>query len=280
MKRFRLGSKLQYRVYQPATFIFNVAVTESDHQRIFSEKIEITPNLSVDSQISAMGQSRFQRIYVQPTDFLEINYQAEVELNPYYGPPDTEIGEVPHQNLPLEIIPFLFPSRYCESDRLTRLVTKQFGNLMPGYSRVQAICNWIYDNVFYLSGSTNTITSAFDTVTERAGVCRDFAHLGIAFCRALDIPARFVSGYVTGLNPPDFHAVFEAYLEGRWYLFDPTRLVSLQNFVRVGTGYDAADVAFATIFGAAEMSFMELFIEKESEKDPASDDQPVSTILR
>ena len=277
-KRFRLGSKLRYRVFQPATFIFNVTVMENEHQRILRETIHFTPDLPFDAQTSETGQSRFQRIHVQPTDFFEMNYQAEVEVNPHFAT-GTEIGEVPHEKLPLKIVPFIFPSRYCESDRLTRLVTKQFGNLLPGYSRVQAICNWIYDNVFYLSGSTSNITSAFNTVTERAGVCRDFAHLGIAFCRALDIPARFVSGYVVGLNPPDFHAVFEAYLEGRWYLFDPTRLASLKNFVRVGTGYDAADVAFATIFGAAEMTFMELYIEGGSGDPLAFDDQPISSIV-
>ncbi len=277
MKRFHLGSKLQYRVLQPSTFLFNVAVIENQHQSILSERIRLTPDLSFDKHLSDPGESRYQRVHVPPTDYFEIDYEAEVELKPYYAP-DTNIREVPHEILPLAIMPYIFPSRYCESDRLTRLATLQFGNLAPDYSRVQAICNWIYDNVFYLSGSTSSFTSAFNTVTERVGVCRDFAHLGIAFCRALDIPARFVTGYVVGLDPPDFHAVFEAYLDGRWYLFDATRLVSLQDFVRVGTGYDAADVAFATIFGAMEMSHMELFINEKSNIGYQSDVRPISTI--
>jgi transglutaminase-like putative cysteine protease len=99
---------------------------------------------------------------------------------------------------------------------------------------------------------------AFDTVTQLAGVCRDFAHLGIAFCRALGIPARFVSAYAYGLNPPDFHAHIEAFLGGRWILFDPTRRAPQLSFVRIGQGRDAADTSFATIFGGAVMDKMEL----------------------
>ena len=113
-----------------------------------------------------------------------------------------------------------------------------------------AICNWIFENVDYLAGSSDGSTSAYDTFTLRAGVCRDFAHLGITFCRALGIPARFVSAYGFKLYPQDFHAVFEAYLGGRWYLFDPTRLSPPDGLIRIGVGRDAADTAFATYFGA------------------------------
>jgi transglutaminase-like putative cysteine protease len=142
-----------------------------------------------------------------------------------------------------------------------RLVEADFGKLTPGYSRVQAIADWIYDNVTYRSGSTDPHTSAFDTVTEREGVCRDFAHLGIAFCRALTIPARFVSGYAYQLQPPDFHACFEAYLGDRWHLFDPTRLAPLSGFIRIGTGRDAADVSFANLFGTLQIGEMSLLVE-------------------
>jgi len=126
---------------------------------------------------------------------------------------------------------------------------------------VTRICNWIFERVEYLSGKTTATTSAFDTVTELAGVCRDFAHLAIAFCRSLGIPARFVSAYAYGLNPPDFHAYIEAFLGGRWILFDPTRLAPQSSFVRIGQGRDAADTSFATIFGGAVMNKMELSMQ-------------------
>jgi transglutaminase-like putative cysteine protease len=158
-----------------------------------------------------------------------------------------------------------------------RFVAAEFGHLVPGYSRVTAICNWIYDNVLYLSGSSDSLTSACDTAIERVGVCRDFAHLGIAFCRALNIPARFVSGYAYGLNPPDFHAWFEAYLGGRWYLFDPTRLVPQSGLIRVGTGRDAADVSFATIFGPVQMNQMSLFMDYLPDAKPISENILIPT---
>jgi transglutaminase-like putative cysteine protease len=136
-----------------------------------------------------------------------------------------------------------------------------FGFVEPGFERVTAICNWIYENVAYLQGTTNTHTSAIDSVAERAGVCRDFAHLGIAFCRALNIPARFATGYAHQLFPQDFHAYFEAYLGGHWYAFDATRLVPQTGLVRIGAGADAARAAFATIFGDAPMVGMRVFID-------------------
>lgn len=277
MKHFRLGSKLQYRTFGFSTFVFNISVMRNRHQKVVAEDIRLSPELDVEESADQADGSRYFRVNVPAGGDFEIDYHAEVELSPYYSPPSS-IEEVPHAVLPLEVVPYLYPSRYCQSDRLGRLALLQFGHLFPGYSRVQGICNWIYDNVVYLSGSTSSNTSAFDTVTDRAGVCRDFAHLGIAFCRALSVPARFVSGYAIGLDPPDFHAVFEAYLGGRWYLFDATRLVSLDHFVRVGTGHDAADVSFATIFGPVEMSHMALYIEAEDGGGTDSSVTAISTI--
>jgi transglutaminase-like putative cysteine protease len=159
------------------------------------------------------------------------------------------VDEVAVETLPFAVMNHLFPSRYCESDQLGRFAWRRFGDVAPGHSRVDAICDWIHDNVDYLEGSSNGSTSAYDTFTTRAGVCRDFAHLGISFCRALGMPARFVSAYGWKLEPQDFHAVFEVYLGGRWYLFDPTRLSPPDGIVRIGVGRDAADTAFATWFG-------------------------------
>lgn len=273
MPCYRLGANLQYRVLDPATFVFNIAVMRNAHQEVLSEALRLDPALDYEQQAGQADRSRYLRVNMTTPGPFQIDYRAQVELSPHHAPAGT-ISEVAPAQLPLQVMPFLYPSRYCESDRLARLALLQFGHLLPGYSRVQGICNWIHDNVQYLSGSTSSDTSAFNTVTERAGVCRDFAHLGIAFCRALSIPARFVSGYVVGLDPPDFHAAFEAYLGDRWYLFDPTRLVHLDSLVRVGTGHDASDVSFATIFGPVEMTGMTLFIEGDGV--PASDPATVA----
>jgi len=277
MKYFRLGAKLQYRVFGSATFVFNIAVMENEHQKVMAEHIELMPEFDFDHLVCEPGQSRYHRVNVPATEHFEIDYRAEVETSPHYCAGNA-IEEIPHAVLPLEVITYLYPSRYCESDRLSRFAGMEFGHLLPGYSRVQGVCNWIHENVVYLSGSTSSITSAFNTVTERAGVCRDFAHLGIAFCRALGVPARFVTGYVDGLDPPDFHAAFEAYLDNRWYLFDATRLVSLDRFIRVGTGHDAADVSFATIFGPVQMTGMTLFIDGDTTANTDSAVTAISTI--
>jgi len=122
---------------------------------------------------------------------------------------------------------------------------------------VQAIADWIHDNIDYQIGSTQVTTTARDVFLQRAGVCRDFAHLGVTFCRALNIPARLVVGYARfDEPPPDFHAVFEAYVGARWELFDASRLAPLDGLVRIASGRDAKDVAFATIFGPATMVSM------------------------
>jgi transglutaminase-like putative cysteine protease len=133
-----------------------------------------------------------------------------------------------------------------------------FGSIPNPYDKVVAIVDWIHANVEYTRGSTTWETSAYDTVTQRAGVCRDFAHLGIALCRALNIPARYFSGYAYQLQPPDFHACFECYIGGHWLIFDATRLSHLNGLVRIGTGRDAAEAAVASIFGRVRCESMKV----------------------
>jgi transglutaminase-like putative cysteine protease len=157
-------------------------------------------------------------------------------------------------NLPGSVLHYIYPSRYCQSDRLQRLAVKEFGHLWQGYSRVQAIRDWVLNRVLFQSNSSTGTTSAVDTLVEEVGVCRDFAHLMIALCRAVNIPARFATGIDYGadpaLGPTDFHAYVEVYLGDRWYIFDPSGVAIPMGFVRLGTGRDAADAAFATMFGS------------------------------
>ena len=190
-----------------------------------------------------------------------------------------KIDETPLGEIPLDIMPFLLPSRFVPSDRLSAFACREFGELPKGHSRVTAICNWLYDNIDYRRGSSNQQTTADESLLLRAGVCRDFAHLGIAFCRALNIPARFVSCYAYGLEPRDFHAVFEAYLGGRWWLFDGTRQANLDGLVRIGVGRDAAEIAFASPFGEIEAGPVKITIEHSdgSEELPGRTTEAIST---
>jgi transglutaminase-like putative cysteine protease len=275
MLKYEFGCELNYTIEQASTLIFNIAIVNNNHQIIVEEYINTNPRLKIEEYITYVEKNRYFRVNVYPGD-LQISYRAIAQLSPHYADPNT-VFEVPPAELPLDTLYYLYPSRYCQSDRLLRFVMAEFGDLVPGYSRVTAICNWIYENVVYLSGSSDSLTSACDTAIERVGVCRDFAHLGIAFCRALNIPARFVSCYAYGLNPPDFHACFEAYLGGRWYLFDPTRLVPQNGLIRVGTGRDAADVSFATIFGSVQINEMQLFMNYLSDNSAISENSLLLT---
>lgn len=259
MLQFNLGCELRYNITQPSTFIFSIQPISNAHQTILQENLVLDPALNFEAYVAPEFGNRLLRVNA-PAGKLQINYQATVAMQHSHQKPDA-IAEIPPAELPLDLMSYLYPSRYCQSDQLMEFAGNEFGQLEPGYSRVTEICNWIYDNIKYLSGSSNQHTSAVNTVEDRAGVCRDFAHLGITLCRALNIPARFVSAYAYGLNPPDFHACFEAYLGDRWYLFDPTRLVPQNSIVRIGTGRDAVDVAFATIFGPVEMQQMQLVME-------------------
>lgn len=246
--KFQVSASLVYEVRSPGTLIFCIHAMRTPAQAVLEETFTTEPYLKMEDLTSAGGQNRFVRLEVNDKMNLTVSYKATVDtafdlIN------QEHLEAVPVVQLNGDVIPYLFPSRYCQSDKLYRLARNQFGHIENVYSRVVAITDWIYGNVEYLSGSTNAQTSACDTITERAGVCRDFAHLGIALCRALTIPARYFTGYAYQLNPPDFHACFEAFIGGHWVLFDATRLAPLNGLVKIGTGRDAADAAVASIFG-------------------------------
>lgn len=156
---------------------------------------------------------------------------------------------VPVELVPDPILKFLLPSRYCQSDQLVELAQSIAGRLPPGYRQAEAITTWIHRNITYQYGTSDASTSAWETANSRHGVCRDMAHLGIALCRALSIPARFVSGFLHELDPMDLHAWFEAYAGTRWFTFDATQAAAKGNRIAIAYGRDAADVALLTQFG-------------------------------
>ena len=248
---FQIFSELQYQVYSPTTFIFSIQAIRSHSQVIMEESLVTEPLLRPEEISGADGGSRFIRLKVDGNSQFTIRYQAKVDID-YNTIHQRNLSQtVPVNKLDDEVMPYLFPSRYCQSDKLQKLASKEFGNVETAYGKVAAITEWIYNNVEYISGTTNSSTSAYDTLTERVGVCRDFAHLGIALCRALSIPARYFTGYAYNLNPPDFHACFEAFIGGEWIFFDPTKLVPVNGLVKIANGRDAADAAVASIFGRA-----------------------------
>lgn len=246
--KFRVSAELDYDVKAPSTLILNLHALRTANQAILEETLTITPQVGIDELAATNGENRFLRLDIPEPCSISVRYNALV--NNYYEVKDhSNVAEIPVSKFDPSVLTYLNPSRYCQSDKLYRLANNTFGKISTSFEQVFAVTDWIHKNVEYLSGFTNSETSAYDTVTQQAGVCRDFAHLGIALCRALTIPARYFTGYAYQLNPPDFHACFEAYLGGDWVLFDATRLIPLNGLVKIATGRDAADAAIASIFG-------------------------------
>ncbi|WP_309684237.1 transglutaminase family protein [Polaromonas sp.] len=260
MHTAQIDALLEYEVRSPTHILFNLEAAFHEGHEVVQERLTITPSMKVRTYFDERSGNRFFRLDA-PRGVLSVNYHAQVHLHP--APVPLHLDETPVTAVPDDVLHYLLPSRYCESDTLSRAARQLFGHLPPGLGRVRAIENWIHDSIAYLPGFSNSTTTAQDVFVQRAGVCRDFAHLGITLCRALNIPARLVVGYVYFEEPPqDFHAVFEAWLDGRWVLFDATRMAPNDRLVRVGTGRDAKDVAFATMFGDVQMLRKELMVEQ------------------
>ena len=259
MSTFQIDCELEYEVAAQTVFVFNIAVPEDDRQRVIAERVELEPALPWDELREPQTLNRFIRVDVAPGPF-RARYLALVDVTPIEA--DTAAAEVPITSLPVDAFACLRGSKYCESEAVFNLACRLFGQTTPGFARVDAICRWIRANIDYTIGTSTPSYSARDVLALRAGVCRDFAHLAITFCRALNIPARFVTGYARYAEPPpDFHAVFEAFLGGRWQLFDPTDLSPMRDLVRIGTGRDASEVPFATFFGTARLRRLSALVE-------------------
>jgi transglutaminase-like putative cysteine protease len=254
--RIRYHADLQYEVKSPACdFIFNVQAARTAHQRVISEKLEVSqPGARQQTYVDPATQSRFLRLSASEGP-LRVYCETVVDLV-HHQARAQDLPELPIAELPAQVLHYLYPSRYCQSDRLHRFAFGQFGGLSQGYERVQAIRDWVVNHVEFSSGTSDGNTSACDTLVTKQGVCRDFAHLMIALCRAVNIPARFATGIDYGahpaLGPPDFHAYVEAYVGGRWFMFDASGTAIPMGFIRLATGRDAADAAFASIFGSVQ----------------------------
>jgi len=262
--RFSIKTTLRYQLNAEGWLLLNMAASKSPTQRVVREVITNSAGITFNEQISDDGATRFHSLKA-PAGHLEINYDADVEREVHVSDQPWNPHESPLVDLPPEVSRFLYPSRYCESDKLVRLAAKEFGHLTPGHDKVVGVCNWIHDRIDYEPGTTDAHTSAVDCLTLRAGVCRDFAHVGVAFCRALGIPARYASAYAYRLMPQDFHAFFEVWLEGQWWYYDATRLAPQPGFILIGTGHDAADTSVATMSAGIVFESMDIQVENRDD---------------
>ena len=284
MVRFDLTIQLDYRIITPSDFVFNIQPANTAHQRVVWESLAtMPPGVNRNEDQDAFG-NRYLRLHSQPGN-LRVTYDAIVDVRHHFDIP-ADVCETPVGELPSSVLPYIYPSRFCQSDRLVNVAWEQFAGMAPGYARVAAVRDWVNAHVQFKPGASSPSTSAVDTHRERVGVCRDYAHLMITLLRALNIPARFVTSIDYGadpaLGPTDFHATVEAYLGGRWYLFDPSGISPRMGLIRIGTGYDASDCAFATIFGTVESTMPMVRIAATTDRfeglvEPFRHDYAVST---
>ncbi len=240
--KLRVRAELVYSFDPPTDAIYKIQVAHWPGQEILEERLTFDPPVQFQEDEDVDFGARTLRCHVQGE--VALVYEAVVDNGVLKGLPPS-VSQHDWGDLPAEVLPYLQPSRYCPSDQFGRFVTRQFGETAGG-ARVLAILNWIAENIDYEHGVSDTETTAARTFIDRAGVCRDFTHLGMTFCRASGIPARAVCAFAHQLTPPDFHAIFEVWLDGGWWLVDPTGLAPVEGLVRIACGRDAADIAFLT----------------------------------
>jgi transglutaminase-like putative cysteine protease len=284
MTRFDLAIALDYEIVTPSDFVLVIQPTRTSYQRVTWERLDVHPAIETREEACGEPASRHLRLHAEPGP-LRIHYEAIVDLVHHFALP-ADVEEVPAGSLPASVLPYVYPSRYCPSDRMLDLARREFGSMAPGYARVEAVRAWVQSHVRFQPGSSDTATTAIETYDCRAGVCRDYSHLMITMLRALNIPARLATGIDYGadpaLGPTDFHCYVEVYLSGRWFLFDPSGISPRMGLIRIGTGRDAADVAFATIFGTVRWTMPRIRIRAEDDAleglvEPFRHDYAIST---
>ena len=252
------GCKLTFDVAEATPFVLMLRPRSGAGQWVHQETYDLSPLVPVTEYVDVFG-NLCQRLVAPPGEFVVrasagVDTADQIDVAP--GAPFTPVDA-----LPGEVLHYLLPSRYCQSDLLSDLGREVAGNASPGYDQVEAIRGWIRQNVEYRYGTSDSFTSARDTAEQRCGVCRDFTHLGMALCRSLSIPARRVVGYLHELKPMDLHAWFEAFVGGRWYTFDATQYEPRGGRIVIAYGRDAADVALATQFGPATLTDFRVWVD-------------------
>jgi transglutaminase-like putative cysteine protease len=256
--RLNAGCELLFETAEPAPLILMLRPQDGDAQRILQTNLQVEPQVPVVDYVDGYG-NLCQRL-VTPPGQLRVRSTVTAEVADSI---DVQFGAefVPVQDLPAYTLPFLLPSRYCQSDLMATLANDIVADIEPAYDQVDAIRHWIHTHIEYRYDTSDASTSALETEKNRVGICRDFVHLGLALCRSLTIPARMVVGYLYDLKPMDLHAWFEAYVGDRWYTFDPTQAEPRGDRIIIAYGRDAADVALATQYGPLNLTEMDVWIQ-------------------
>jgi transglutaminase-like putative cysteine protease len=248
--RIAIDTRLDYDFATPSDVLLQLEAALIPEQTVETAHIDIGP---VEHFARVPGHDTIgDRIWLHLQGKLTVHYAATVAVNRICGNVAT-LPAVPPHMLPGETVQYVLPSRYCPSDKFQNFVAAEFGSLGGG-ARVSAMRDWVQRHFAYQAGTSSAATTALDSFVMRQGVCRDFAHVLITLVRASAIPARFASVYALGVEPQDFHAVAEVFLDGAWYLVDPTGMARAEAMAKIGVGRDAADVSFLTSYGTPKMN--------------------------
>ncbi len=264
--RISVGCEFHYEVDAPTPAIFMVQPAAIDGQHVASERWESDPSASYHDYTDVYSNSC--RRTVLPAGRTKIRYDGQVDVSDELDPFVPDAAQLPAHALPDDVLLYTLPSRYCFSDLLGDKAWELFGGTAPGWTRVQAICDFVNAHLRFSYGTSTPTTTALDAYENQVGVCRDFAHLAVTFARALNIPARYAFGYLPDLDVPppyapmDFCAWFEAYLDGSWYTFDPRNNQRRRGRAVIARGRDALDVAMVTTYGRAQLHDMLVIAEK------------------
>lgn len=264
--RIHVGCEFLYEAAYPTPSVFQVEPRPDGDHRVIQQRWDVSPGLLTHEYHDMYG-NRCRRLNL-PIGETRLAYDAVVEVSGAYDDVDSNAPQVPVEELPDDTLMYTLPSRYCLSDALAGKAWELFGQSEPGYRRVQAVCTWVHDHLQFQYGASNPLTTSLDVLNQGCGVCRDFAHLAVTFCRALNIPARYVFGYLPDIavplpdSPMDFCAWFEAYLGGRWWTFDPRNNEPRIGRVLIGRGRDALDVAMVTSYGAPTLQKMTVWADE------------------
>ena len=266
-----IGCRLGFQVAHPTHAVVVVEPHVDEESRVAGARFSVEPDIPTSTYVDVFG-NRCRRMTL-PVGAVELRFDATADATGEPDDIDPAAGELYPADLPDDALVFLLPSRYCQSDQIGTFAFQQFGAVPTGWSRVNAISQWVHDHVSFDYGAASPSTTAVDVLADEHGVCRDFAHLAIALCRALNIPARYVFGYLPDIDVPesdlpmDFCAWMEVYLGDRWFTFDPRNHQQRIGRTVIGRGRDAADVAMVTTFGGVELKTMTVIAEQISVQD-------------
>ena len=291
MYRVQVGCELRYATSGATPAVFIVQPPPHTRHMLAAEQLHLLTATAADEFVDSFG-NRCKRLLLSPGESV-VRYDATVTVSPELDAIRPNARQVPPQELPPHLLRFTLPSRYAETDEMLNFAWENFGRVPAGWERAKAICDWVHQHIEYKLGSSFPDWSAADTILRRKGVCRDMAHVVIALCRAFNMPARYSVAYLPDIEVPeddlpmDFHAYAEVWLDGGWQVFDPRDNIPRKGRIFIACGLDATDTAFATIYGAAQLTKFKVWADPVNERGeklklslPRKEPSPATNVIQ